>query len=137
MNKEDEKVLEISARSFEEFKEDSLEKMEEFEEGKGVAHSVSFEDPTKLRKVLTEKRMELIQFLMSNQVESISGLSEKLDRGVKEVGKDVRLLEDYGIVRVEKQGRSKRPSVPYQSIEIEIGIGPENHEEKVEDRSAA
>lgn len=131
MNEEDENVLKISAKSFEEFKEDSLEKMEEFEEGEEVPHSVSFEDPTRLRKVLTEKRIELIQFLMENEVESTSELAKKLDRGVKEVSEDVRLLEEYGIVKIEKEGRSKKPSVYYDKIDIRIDISSKNQNQKV------
>ena len=135
--KDDEKVLKISAKSFEEFKEDSLDKIEEFEEGGEVPHSVSFEDPTKLRKVLTEKRIELIQFLISNDVESTSNLAKKLDRGVKEVSEDIRLLEEYGIVKVEKEGRSKRPSVPYEKIDIDIGIEANNQDRRKAKRGVA
>lgn len=119
-------ILKISAKSFEEFKEDSLEKIEEFEDEEDVPHSVSFEDPTKLRKVLTEKRIELIQFLMDNEVESMGELAKNLDRGLKEVGKDLNLLEEYNIVRIEKDGRAKRPFVPYERIEIDIGIEGKN-----------
>lgn len=133
----DENVLKISARSFEDFKEESLEKMEEFEEGEEVPHSVSFEDPTKLRKILTEKRIELIQFLMENEVESTSDLAKKLDRGVKEVGEDIRLLEEYGIVKVEQEGRSKKPSVPYEKIDIDIGIEANNQDRKKAKRGVA
>lgn len=122
----EENALKISAKSFEEFKEDSLEKIEEFEEGEDVPHSVSFEDPTKLRKVLTDKRIELIQFLMDNDVESIGELAENLDRGLKEVGKDLNLLEEYNIVRIKKDGRAKKPSVPYDRIDIDIGIEGKN-----------
>ena len=133
----DENVLKISARSFEDFKEESLEKMEEFEEGEEVPHSVSFEEPTKLRKILTEKRIELIQFLMENEVESTSDLAKKLDRGVKEVSEDIRLLEEYGIVKVEKEGRSKKPSVPYEKIDIDIGIEANNRDQKNAKRGVA
>lgn len=133
----DEKVLKISARSFEDFKEESLEKMEEFEEGEDVPHSVSFEDPTKLRKILTEKRIELIQFLMDNEVGSTSELAEKLDRGIKEVSEDIQLLEEYGIVKLEKDGRSKKPSVPYEKIDIDIGIEANSRERKDPERGVA
>ena len=127
---DDENVLKISAKSFEEFKEDSLDKMEEFEDGEDVPHSLSFEDPTKLRKILTEKRIELIQFLMDNDVGSIGDLAENLDRGLKEVGEDLNLLEEYNIVRIEKDGRAKRPSVPFDRIEIDIGIEGKNQGKK-------
>ena len=139
MNEDDGKILKISAKSFEEFKEDSIEKMEEFEEGEEVPHSVSFEDPIKLRKVLTEKRIELIQFLIDNDVESIGELAESLNRGLKEVGKDLNLLEEYNIVRIEEEGRSKRPSVPYDRISIDIGIEgkTEDKGQKIGDETAA
>lgn len=130
MSNNNENVLKISAKSFEEFKEDSLEKMEAFEEGEDVPHSVSFEDPTKLRKVLTEKRIELIQFLMDNEVGSIGELAESLDRGMKEVGKDLNLLEEYSIVKMEKDGRSKRPSVPYDRVDIDIWIEGKNQSDE-------
>ena len=129
---EDEKVLKISSESFSDFKDKSLDKMEKFEEGESVPHAVSFEDPTKLRKILTEKRIELIQFLMNNEVNSTSELSENLGRGVKEVSKDLNLLEKYGIIKLEKEGRSKKPSTPYNRIEIDIGI--ETKDQKQQDR---
>ena len=137
--KDDENVLKISAKSFEEFKQDSLEKMEDFEDGEDVPHSVSFEDPTKLRKILTEKRIELIQFLMDNEVESIGDLAEGVDRGLKEVGGDLNLLEEYNIVGIEKEGRTKRPSVPYDRIEIDIGIEGETKDrsQKIGDKTTA
>lgn len=125
----DEKVLKISSESFEEFKEKSLEKMEEFEEGEDVPHSVSFEDPTKLRKILTSRRIELIQFLMDNKVESMGELAEKLDRGIKEVSQDLKLLEEYSIIQMEEEGRSKKPFIPYERIEIDIGIESKNQKD--------
>ena len=124
------KVLHVHAGVIEEFKEESLEKIERFEEGKEVPNSIKFEDPTMLRKVLTEKRIELIQFLMGNEVESTSELAEKLGRGVKEVSKDLNLLEEYGIVELEKNGRSKSPSIDYNRIEIDIDIESDNQNQK-------
>ena len=130
--KKKKKTLKISSKTFEQFEDDSVEKLEKFKEGEDVSHSLSFEDPTRLRKLLTEKRIEIIQHLMENDVDSIGELSEQLDRGIKEVSKDLTTLEEYGIVRIEKQGRKKKPSVPYERIEIDIGIEAANHDAEKE-----
>ncbi|MFB6199568.1 MAG: transcriptional regulator, partial [Candidatus Nanohaloarchaea archaeon] len=74
---------------------------------------------------------ELIQFLMDNEVESIGELADNLNRGMKEVGEDLNLLEEYSIVRIEREGRAKRPSVPYERIDIDIGISAKSENQKV------
>lgn len=55
---EDEKILEISVKSFEEFKKDSLEKMEKFEQGESVTHSISFENQSKIDKLEVRRQLK-------------------------------------------------------------------------------
>jgi predicted transcriptional regulator len=96
-------------------------------------HRKNFEDPSAVRRLLTPRRLELIETLMHTTPESISALATALERNYREVYEDLQLLEDADIVDFEADGRAKRPVVPYERVrlEVEIGRSPE-HTESVE-----
>ena len=83
----------------------------------------NFSDPTRLRKLLTARRVELIRSIMDSQPESIKHLADRLERGMRQVHDDVHLLEEFGIVHLEDgEGRARKPTIPYDRIEIDVGI---------------
>ncbi len=118
----EEKVLEITTGSLSQFEEKTHQDLKKIEKGKDGSDTILFEDPTMLRKVLTEKRQELIQEVMENPPESIRGLAEALGRGTREVYEDVHLLERYKILRLEEEKNRKKPRIPYDRIHIEIDL---------------
>ena len=60
------------------------------------------------RKVLTEKRMELLETLDKEDFESIRGLSRELDRDPSVVKRDLDTLWEYGVIDyIEEDGRKK------------------------------
>lgn len=114
--------LVLTSGSDDEFYEESLERARSFDEGEQPPRIISFEDPSELRRLLTPKRLEMVETLMSNDFGSIRGVARHLDRGLREVHEDIELLEKYGIVVFENEGTSKAPRVPHETVRVEVEL---------------
>lgn len=102
--------------------EREIEAAERFEHGEEVPHFLNFESPEDLRKLLTQRRREVLRSIKNDPPESIRRLAERLDRNPSEVTSDVNLLEEYGIVYFVESGRAKAPVVPYDEVRIEVSM---------------
>jgi predicted transcriptional regulator len=89
---------------------------DEFEETEKKTVVLKF---SQARKLLTEKRRELLQTLSEKEFDSITELSEELQRDKKNVSQDIKKLYQHGIVDLKDQGRSKKPVFEFSKIEIE------------------
>ncbi|MDZ7687303.1 MAG: transcriptional regulator [Halobacteriales archaeon] len=83
---------------------------------------VAFADPDELGRLMTRRRIDLIETVMTNPPDSIRDLAEKVDRGLREVHEDVHLLADRGIVELVEDGRAKKPRIPYDNVRIEVDL---------------
>lgn len=90
-----------------------------WDDGEEVPAEIGFEDPEDLRALLTPRRLEVIRSIMHDSPASVNALAERLDRGYREVYEDVERMAEYGIVHFERDGRAKRPYIPYEAIEYE------------------
>ncbi|QUO46839.1 MULTISPECIES: hypothetical protein [Halorubrum] len=118
-------VLRLTVESFDEAFEDTLDAVEAVDDGEARPAVVSFGTVGELRKILTDRRIEVLQTLLDvdGAAESISALAETLDRSYKTVHDDVTLLADYGIVfLVEDDDRAKRPYLPYERIRLDVEL---------------
>jgi predicted transcriptional regulator len=75
-----------------------------------------------LGRVLRETNLELLDAIAEHEPESVRALARTVDRGPKEVLGNLNELEDYGLVAFEQNGRAKRPSLPYEEIDIDIQL---------------
>jgi predicted transcriptional regulator len=93
-------------------------------DGEATPAVVSFESVADLRTILTDRRIELLRTLVDTDgaADSISALSDRLDRDYRPVHDDVTLLADYGLLFVIEDGRSKRPYVPYDRIHLDVEL---------------
>jgi predicted transcriptional regulator len=115
-------VLRITSESEEKHRQDALDRLDRWEKGEDVPHVINFQNPSDLRALLTDRRVELLQNIMADKPDSIRRLAERLDRDVKSVHDDLGVLAEYDIVHYEQDGRAKRPFVPYDSIEVSLEI---------------
>ena len=86
---------------------------------------LSFQSIDVLRKVLTEKRMELLHTVKKHSPESIYELAKMLNRDLKSVNTDVAILADLGLISLEtlKEARKKtKPIVAFSKLNVEIAI---------------
>ena len=125
-------VLRVTVESFNEMREDTLDAVEAVSEGEEQPAVVSFRTVGELRKILTDRRIELLRALMATEgaAESISALAQDLDRDYRTVHDDVSLLADHGLLFIVEDGRSKRPYLPYERIHLDVElVGRESSEE--------
>jgi len=92
------------------------------EDGEQRDAVISFETAAGIRKLLTDRRLELLRSLMGRPAESITDLADRLERSYSAVHEDVAVLAEYGIVQYREAGQSKQPFVPYETIEFDVTI---------------
>lgn len=81
-----------------------LEKLPE----KSILLSLAEDEVT---KIFTKKRLEIVRTLKEKEPVSITALAELVKRDLTAVERDLRILEEFGIVKLEKKGRTVKPKV--------------------------
>ena len=115
-------TLRITSKPFDEHKESTLHRAEQWEEGEAVPHVVNFQDASRLQRILTPRRLELVRSLMDAPAESMRDLADRLDRDVRQVHDDLQILSEYRIVHFREEGGAKKPYVPYDTVKIEVEL---------------
>lgn len=115
-------VLRLTSTAEATHRRDALDRLARWEAGEDVPHVVNFENHSDLRALLTDRRVELLRSVLQTPPDSIRGLADRLDRDVKSVHDDLRVLAEYEIVRFEQNGRAKRVFVPYDTVELRLEI---------------
>lgn len=116
-------TLRVTSLPAEQAQAAAIDRAERWEKGEEVPHVVNFEDRTRLRQLLTNRRMELLEVVMDHSPESIRALADRLERDVHDVHGDLYLLAEYNIIHFEEDGRAKRPYVPYDTVRLEVEFG--------------
>lgn len=75
-----------------------------------------------LARLTREKNLELLRALAQHDPASIRDAAELVDRDYKEVHRNLNELETLGVVEFEDAGRSKRPVVHFDEIEIDVSL---------------
>ena len=86
----------------------------------------SFTSLEALKKILTQKRLELIRCIKHEKPKSIYELAVKLKRDAKNVSKEIQLLKSAGFIEVTKQKSNGRkayiPRINFDRINVSISI---------------
>ena len=115
-------TLRITSKPFADHKENALDRIERWEGGAEVPHVVNFQDASRLQRLLTPRRLELVRSLMDAPAESMRDLADRLDRDIRQVHDDLQLLNEYRIVHFHEAGGAKQPHVPYDTVTIEVEL---------------
>ncbi|MDI6655608.1 MAG: HTH domain-containing protein [Candidatus Hydrothermarchaeota archaeon] len=75
---------------------------------KSLLLSLSEEEIT---KIFTKKRLELVRVIKEKHPISISALAKLVKRDLTAVERDLKILEGFGVVKLEKEGKIVKPSV--------------------------
>jgi predicted transcriptional regulator len=129
-------TLRITSLPAEQAQAAAIERAERWENGEEVPHVTNFQDRSRLRQLLTDRRMGLLEEVMEHPPESIRALADRLDRDVHDVHDDLHLLTEYDIIYFEENGRAKKPYVPYDTVRIEVEFGLPRGEESESPASA-
>ncbi len=72
-------------------------------------------------EMLTEKRIELMMAIMRYQPSSIRELAEEIDRDIKNVFNDLKILEKLDFIDFVCEGKRKKPIIKKKKIIIKLG----------------
>lgn len=117
----------IEVKSIEETLNEAKEVMEKLKKGQLVKkkESVSFNNVDVMRKVLTNKRLELIKAIKKYKPKSIYELAKIVNRDSKSVNVDLKILNNLGMVDLKSTERGREnivPSVDYGEIDVAIPV---------------
>ena len=83
-----------------------------------------FSSMASLAHVLSDQNRDLLSLIAEQQPKSISELARLSDRSQSNLTRTLKKMESYGLVEMEIGTRgSKRPSVPYSDIVLDMSIG--------------
>jgi predicted transcriptional regulator len=104
------KIMKIKIQSKDDFNHDLHEMAKAVDRGEFAKvkkkSEIVFESLTAIRKILTEKRLEVWRVVRDQKPESITHLAKILHREFRSVHRDVMLLEDLGLIKmIEGPGR--------------------------------
>lgn len=86
---------------------------------------ISFQNINTLRKVLTEKRIEILHMVKEHHPESIYELAKLLKRDLKSVNVDIEILKSLGLITLEELQDARqrlKPKIDFDAINVEISI---------------
>ena len=74
----------------------------------------------------TKKRLELIKTIMNEEPNSIRELSIQVERNIKNVFEDLKMLSNINIIDFEKIGKCKKPIIKRKTIIFRFSKGAFN-----------
>jgi predicted transcriptional regulator len=87
---------------------------------------VGFTSLEAARNFLTRERLALLRAIKARRPGSIYALAKMVERDLKNVQDDIRILERHGLVKITKRPRGSRkikvPEVPFEEITLRIAI---------------
>ncbi|MBX6422868.1 HTH domain-containing protein [Thermosulfurimonas sp. F29] len=119
----------MEIKSLEETLREAQAVMETLAKGKVAKpgkYVVVFPDCKTMRKVLSERRLELLKAVRRHRPKSIYELANLLHRNLRSVQQDVKILSDLGFLELERNPRGKRdrltPKVAYKKVIFEVDL---------------
>ncbi|WP_277543465.1 HVO_A0114 family putative DNA-binding protein [Haloarcula laminariae] len=83
---------------------------------------VVYHDPADVHRVTRPKSLELLRAIVQHDPDSIRGIARLVERDVSQVHRNLTELEELYLVELVDDGQSKRPSVWYEAIDIDLPL---------------
>jgi predicted transcriptional regulator len=121
------KKIDIGIRGLAESLKDFASAWKKLEAGKKAKRheGIYFDSIDAMRAVLTNNRLLILKTIRERKPHSVYELAKMLERDLKNVNQDLKLLADIGLVSLEKTEADKKrvtPHVDYGKILLEIPV---------------
>jgi predicted transcriptional regulator len=118
------KKIFVGVRPLDDILKEAGETFEQLTKGKSVKHkrAIYFTNLKEMRRVLTERRLEILKTIRDRKPSSIYELARMVDRDLKNVLQDLSYLQELGIVAITETGVKKVPHFDYDRISIEVAV---------------
>ncbi len=77
---------------------------------------------TKIEKILTPARMEILRTIIKDKPKTVGKLTAILKRPKESVSRDLRILSNYGLLSFVQVGREKMPKVEKDVITMPLTV---------------
>lgn len=85
----------------------------------GEALGLNLKDVERLCRA---RALELLRAIVREQPGSMRETARTVDRDVNAVHGDLRALEQMGVLELKRDGRARRPAIPYDDLHIEVDL---------------
>ncbi|MDG5777645.1 transcriptional regulator [Haloarculaceae archaeon H-GB2-1] len=104
--------------------EDVGEMLDALEQGDDVGphFEVVYDDPEDVHRVTRPKNLELLRAIVQGEPSSIRETARLVDRDVRQVHRNLTELESLHLIDLVEEGQSRRPSVWYDAIDIDLPL---------------
>ena len=75
-----------------------------------------------ITQIITKKRLELIETIKKKKPATINKLAEMVKRRVEAVDRDIKLLEEFELISLERHGREVTPKIIKEAIILPLAI---------------
>ncbi len=118
------KRVKIEIRSLDSALKEAGEVFDRLSRGESVQKktAIYFSNIKEVRKVLTEKRLDLLKTIKDKKPASIYELSKMVHRDIRNVLQDLAYLQELGLVEITETKDKKIPHVEYEKIAFEVFI---------------
>lgn len=117
-------VLRLTSKSPETHRRQAIERSDQWMDGQSVPHVVNFEDPTELRALLTERRIDILGLVLTEAPQPIAEIAETIEADESTVIDDLEVLAAFDIIHFEWDEEQRTPYTPYERIEVTIELSP-------------
>lgn len=109
-----------------EYIEKVAERFDALDRGEDIdpLYEITFQREEDLQRLLSANNIQLLRSIARESPGSIRALAREVGRDIRQVHDNLQELETYGLVELKDKGRSRRPSVWSDDIEIEVPIAP-------------
>jgi len=103
--------------------EDRLAAIDAGEPVEPARSTLSVESLETFGRIFRPTNLGLLEAITTHEPESIRELARTVDRHPPEVLDNLNELANYGLVELVEEGRSKRPVVWYDEINVDMSLG--------------
>jgi predicted transcriptional regulator len=117
-------TLTVRIGNGEETRRETLDRVRTLERGARLddRYVLVLEDEADLQRLLSPANLGLLRAIRAHEPESMRAAADLVDRDFKEVHRNLTELETLNVVEFEERGRSKRPVVQFDEIDVEVSL---------------
>ena len=109
-------------------KNETRDRLRAMERGEDIEdrHVLILDDEADLQRLLSPANLGLLRAIREHEPESMLEAADLVDRDFKEVHRNLSELENLNVLEFEQSGRSKRPIVRFDEIDVELSLDAAN-----------
>ena len=128
-------TLKIGIASYEQMKERTLAIARGERKVSSEEPKIWFTSIESLAKVLSERNRELLALIVGEEPDSLTRLAELTGRKKSNLSRTLKTMSGYGLIKLVKGDRGTIvPQVPYDQLNIVVGLVAEEKIKKAESR---